>query len=150
MLTDFLLAALHHLLFFGLILMLAVQSTVLRGPLDASALQRLGRIDAAYGLTAVLLLVAGTLRIVFGLKGWDFYAHNPWFHAKLGAFLLAALLSAVPTVHILRWRRAHRRDPAVLPGPADAARLRPWIGIQYALLAVILVCPAGMARHGGL
>lgn len=150
MLTDFLLAALHHLLFFGLIAMLAAESSVLRGPLDANALQRLGRIDAAYGLVAGLLLIAGGLRIAYGLKGWEFYAHNPWFHAKLGAFLLAALISVVPTLRILRWRRACRLDPSALPGPADAARLRPWIGAQFALLAVILLCAAGMARHGGL
>ena len=150
MLRDFLLASLHHLLFFGLIAMLAAESALLKRGVDRAAIVRLSRLDAAYGLTAGLILAAGLLRILYGLKGWDFYAHNPWFHAKLGAFLLAALLSLVPTVRFMRWRRRLRADPSFLPSPEDADCLRPWLLAQVALIAVILVCAAGMARHGGL
>ena len=63
MLTDLILAALHHLLVFGLVSMLVAQSVLLRGPMSRGALSRLGSIDRGYGITALLLLVVGTLRV---------------------------------------------------------------------------------------
>ena len=150
MFRDFLLASAHHLLFFGLIAMLVAESALLSRPLDAATIRRLTGIDLGYGLTAVLLLAVGLARVFHGLKGSDFYLHNPWFHAKLGAFLLAALVSLWPTVAFLRWRRALRVDPAWRPDPAQAARLRGLVRIELVLVAVILVCAAAVPRYGAL
>ncbi|KRA74722.1 hypothetical protein ASD78_10355 [Lysobacter sp. Root667] len=149
MLTDLLLAALHHLLVFALIAMLVAESTLLRGPLDAAALQRLARIDAGYGMAAGFLLVAGLLRVFYGAKGSDFYLHNPWFHAKLGAYVLIGLLSLLPTLRFLRWRKALSANPAFLPEPADVARQRGVVRFELILIAAILVLAAAMARYGG-
>ena len=150
MFRDFLFASAHHLLFFGLIAMLVAQSVLLSRPLDGLAIQRLAGIDRGYGVTAVLLLVVGLVRVFHGLKGSDFYLHNPSFHAKLGAFLLAAVVSIWPTIAFLRWRRALRADPAWRPDPAQATRLRRLIRVELALVAVILVCAAAVPRYGGL
>ena len=150
MLTDFLLASLHHLLLFGLIAMLALQSALLSRPVDASAMQRLAGIDRGYGLTAVLLLLAGGARLFNGIKGSEFYFQNPWFHAKFGLFVLVAALSLWPTLAFLRWRRQLRADAAWSPAPAQIARLRLIVRLEFALIALIFVCAAGMARYGGL
>jgi putative membrane protein len=150
MLEDFLLASLHHLLAFGLAAMLVSESVLLSRPLDAASLKRLAGVDAGYGATAGLLLAVGLWRVFGGIKGADFYLHNPWFHAKLGAFVLAALLSLWPTLRFLKWRKALKADPSYLPAPAEAAGLRRIVRIELALVAVILVCAAGMARYGGL
>ncbi|MEG3789153.1 DUF2214 family protein [Lysobacter sp. CCNWLW3] len=149
MLTDLLLAAFHHLLVFALIAMLVAESTLLRGPLDAAALNRVARIDAGYGAAAGLLLVAGLLRVFYGAKGSDFYMHNPWFHAKLGAYVLIGLLSLLPTLRFLRWRKALSANPAFLPEAADVARQRGVIRFELILIAAILVLAAAMARYGG-
>ena len=85
MLTDLLLAATHHLLVFALVAMLVAESLLLRGPMDTATLNRLAKLDGGYGASAGLLLLVGIARVAFGLKGHDFYLHNPWFHAKLGA-----------------------------------------------------------------
>ncbi|WP_340648738.1 DUF2214 family protein [Pseudoxanthomonas winnipegensis] len=134
---DFALAALHHLLLFGLIAMLVAESVLLSRPLDAAGVGRLLRLDRGYGLTAGLLLGAGLWRVFGGIKGADFYLHNPWFHAKLGCF-------------VLRWRRALTGDAAFLPSPAETARVRGAIRFQLGLIALIFVLAAGMARYGGL
>src|SRR5262245_764758 len=118
MLTDLLLAATHHLLVFALIAMLVAESVLLRGPIAAAVLRRLAGLDAGYGTSAVLLLIVGVLRVIFGVKGHDFYDHNPWFQAKFSAFILVALLSILPTLRFLRWRKALKADPNFLP-PAD-------------------------------
>lgn len=150
MLIDFVLAALHHVLVFALVAMLVSQSVLLHGPLDASTLRRIARLDAGYGACAAMLLVAGLLRIGFGIKGHDFYLHNPWFHAKLGAFVLVGLLSILPTLNFARWRKAVRADPAFLPAPAQVGRARGIIRFELALIGAIFVLAAAMARFGGL
>jgi putative membrane protein len=149
MLPDLTLAALHHLLIFGLVAMLASESTLLRGPVDTATVRHLAGIDRGYGLTAVLLLIVGMLRIFHGIKGEDFYFHNPWFHAKLSAYLLAAVISILPTIRFLRWRRALRADPGFMPDAAEVSSLRKFIRAQLALIAAIFVLAAAMARYGG-
>lgn len=150
MLKDFLLASAHHLLAFGLVSMLVTQSALLSRTIDGPTLRRLSGVDCGLGMVATLLLVVGLARVFHGIKGAEFYLHNPWFHAKVGAFALAALLSLLPTVRMLRWRKAFKADPAFVPPPADIAKLRGIVRIELALVAVILVAAAGMARHGGL
>ena len=150
MLTDFILASLHHLLIFGLIAMLVAESVLLRGTLDRAALQRLAGVDMGYGICAMALIAVGIGRVAFGIKGYDFYLHNPWFHAKIGAYVLAGLLSILPTLNFARWRKAVRADPAFLPANAEVCRARRVIRFELMLIGVIFVFAAAMARHGGL
>ena len=89
-------------------------------------------------------------RVVYGVKGPDFYLHNPWFHAKMSAFVLTGLLSILPTVRFLRWRKALATNPHYLPDATEVARLRGIVRFELILLAAIFVLAAGMARHGGL
>ena len=149
MTTDLLLAALHHLLVFGLVAMLVAEAVVLRGNVDATTVRRLAGMDTGYGATAVLLLGVGTLRVIYGLKGWDFYLHNPWFHAKVGLYVLTGLLSALPTFNFLRWRRALRADPAFVPDARALARARGVVRLELIAVAAIFVLAAAMARYGG-
>ncbi|MFC3549689.1 DUF2214 family protein [Lysobacter cavernae] len=150
MMTDFLLASVHHLLVYALIAMLVAESVLLRGTVDRITLQRLAGVDLGYGLCAMALIVAGIARVVFGVKGYDFYLHNPWFHAKLGAFVLVGLLSILPTVRFLRWRKALAANPAHLPDATEVAKLRGIVRFELILIAAIFVFAAAMARHGGL
>ncbi len=149
MLTDLVLAAFHHLLVFGLVSMLVAQSVLLRGGMSGEVLARLGSIDRCYGVTALLLLVAGALRVFHGVKGEEFYLHNPWFHAKIGAFVLVGLVSVWPTLRFVRWRKALAADAAFLPGEGEVARLRRIVRFELGLVAVIFACAAAMARYGG-
>ena len=144
MATDLGLAALHHLLVFGLAAMLVAEAVLLRGPLTADAIPRLAKLDGGYGLCAGLLLVVGLARVFLGVKGEDFYLHNPWFHAKVGTFVLVGLLSILPTIRYARWKKAK-----VAPDAAALARTRTILRIELVGLAVIFVLAAAMARYGG-
>ena len=149
MATDLALAALHHLLVFALTAMLVSQAVLLRGELRADTVGRLAKLDAGYGLTAGLLLAVGVCRAFFGIKGADFYLHNPWFHAKVGAFVLVGLLSILPTVRYARWRKAQKAQPGLVPDAAALASTRTILRIELVGLAVIFVLAAAMARYGG-
>jgi putative membrane protein len=149
MLTDLLLASLHHLLFFGLIAMLVSEASLLRGAIDNAVVQRLAKLDAGYGMTAGLLLAVGIGRVFYGIKGYDFYLHNPWFHAKIGCFVLVGLLSILPTLRFVRWRKALRADDGFVPPAAEVAAMARIIRFELVLVAAILVFAAMMARYGG-
>jgi len=149
MLTDFTLASLHHLLVYALVAMLVAEAVLLRGGVDRSTLQRLAGIDRGYGICAMLLIVVGICRIIYGVKGHDFYLHNPWFHAKMATFALVFAFSIRPTVVFLRWRKTLRDNANFVPDPAHVQQLARLVRIELVLVAPILVFAAMMARHGG-
>ena len=143
------LAIVHHLLVFALTLMLATQLALTRPGLGSEQVQRLGRLDAGYGATAGLILLAEVLRVWLGPKGADYYLANPWFWAKMAAFAGLGLLSIAPTQTFLRWRRDLQADPAALPCSSAASGVRRYLLAELALLLLIPVFAALMARYQG-
>lgn len=142
--TDLILAILHHIAVFGLVAALAMEGVMLRAPAIDPA--RLVRLDAVFGMTAVLAVAVGVCRVVWGGKGWAFYEANPFFWAKIGLFAVIGLISILPTVAFFRWRKAAAGDPTFTP-PADAVkRARLWVGLEALLLVPLLACAAAMAR----
>ena len=149
MLTDLFLAILHHLAIVSLIAMLAFESALLRPGITALNLSRVTRVDAGYGMTAGLVIVIGVCRVIWGIKGADFYLSNPWFWAKMASFAGIGLLSIPPTLALLEWRKQSRSDPAFLPADADIKRLRGFIQAEVGLLLLVVTFAAMMARYGG-
>lgn len=111
-----------------------------RGPL-----RLLGRVDRVYGLTAGLVLVTGGLRATVGDKGLDYYLGNWGFHAAVGLFVLAALISLVPTVRFLRWNRLAEVSGA-LPDLRAWDATRRLVHLQLGLIALILLFMTLTAR----
>jgi putative membrane protein len=93
-------------------------------------------------------LLAGIARVLWGIKGPAFYADNPVFWLKLGLFVLIGLISVIPTLGYLRWRREARAD-GTLPGRAEVARLRRWVAVQVPLFAGLPLLAVLMARGVG-
>jgi putative membrane protein len=143
---DFTLAAIHHVLVFGLFAILAVEIVYARPGLDGATLKRLGRIDALYGALATLVIIVGFARAIWGLKGWDYYVGNALFWIKVGLFLGVGALSAVPTINFLKWNGRHRADPAYLPPDAEVRANRKWLHMETTLLILIPVVAAALAR----
>jgi putative membrane protein len=141
------LAILHHLLVFGLAIMLAKQLACLRG--DNVPVKRLAALDGGYGAVAVLVLLAGIARVVWGDKGWVFYQANPFFWAKLATFATIGLLSISPTIAFVRWSRAFKADTAFQPSPIAVKRVAGWVRIEVLLLFPLVAFAAAMARWTG-
>jgi putative membrane protein len=148
MLTDLILAVLHHLVIVTLIVLLAVEFSLLRPGLSSADLRRAANVDAAYGAVAGLVIVVGICRVIWGAKGPGFYLSNPWFWAKMASFAAIGLLSIPPTLALLKWRKAMKKDVVFLPPPAEVARLRRFLHAEVALLALVVGFAAAMARYG--
>jgi putative membrane protein len=147
--NDTVLAVIHHLLVFGLTIMLATQLALARSELGPSDVRRLSGVDAGYGATAGLILVVGLVRVWFGAKGADYYLANPWFWAKMASFAGVGLLSIPPTLTFIRWRRAQKAEDAALPCSAAIAKVQRYLRAEVLLLLLVPVFAALMARHQG-
>jgi putative membrane protein len=150
MALDALLASLHHICVFGLFVILAAEMVLVRPGMSAQTVMRVARIDGLYGILAGLVLVVGALRVFYGAKGASFYTHNPMFWTKIGLFVLIGLLSIPPTLNYIRWRKALRDNPNALPGPDAIQATRKLIHIEFALLFLLPILAAMMARGIGL
>ena len=148
MIADLTLAIAHHVLVFGLAVMMATELARLRPGLAGSDVARLARLDAGYGGTAGLIIVIGVLRVIYGVKGYAYYLHNPWFWGKMATFAVIGLLSIPPTIAFLRWRKAQALEAGFAPPDSEIARLRRFLVYQMALLVLVVALAATMARLG--
>lgn len=146
MFTDLVLAILHHLLVFALAAVLAVEFALMRAGLSGRNLTILAHVDRMYGLTAVAVIVVGVGRVVYGLKGWEYYVGNHAFWAKMAAFSAVGLLSIRPTMRILAWSRAG--EGYVVPD-GEIAAARRFLRAELVVFALIPVLAAMMARDVG-
>ena len=150
MLLDWALASVHHLAIFTLAAILAFELALTARDLDASAVLRLARVDAWYGVAAAVVLVVGIARVIFGLKGSAYYMANAFFWTKMGLFAAVGLVSVAPTLRYLVWRRAARADPEFRPDDASVRSVRRALWAEVVLFAGLPLCAAAMARGFGV
>jgi putative membrane protein len=142
------LAWLHFLFAFVLVGAIVAELFILRLPIDARAARLLLRVDLFYGLSAVLIIIVGVSRVIWGAKGWDYYQDQPFFWAKIGAFALIGLISIAPTRTFMRWVKQGGGDGGVVP-PADVSRARRLVMIETMLVGLLLLFASLMARGIG-
>src|SRR4051794_6910321 len=99
-------AFLHHLAAFTLVAAVALEFVLLKGELTLWSARRLQVADLVLGISATILLLVGLARVFWLEKGAAYYFHNHAFLTKFALFVFVALLSIVPTVEFLSWRRA--------------------------------------------
>ncbi|MGM3275744.1 DUF2214 family protein [Ralstonia sp. 24A2] len=147
---DALLAYLHYISIFTMIVFLTAEAVVLRPAMTPEIRQRLARYDAVFGFAALAVLITGLLRVFYGAKGYAFYVHNPVFHVKVGLFILVGLLSIKPTITILRWNKQGKTLPDFVPTPSEIATTRRWVMIESHLIIFIPLAAVLMARGIGM
>jgi putative membrane protein len=149
MTSTVLLAFLHHAAAFVVVAVLTAELVLLKGELTAVAARSVLRMDAAYGIAALVLLVVGFLRVFFTEKGSAYYFHSAPFIAKISLFAIVGLLSIYPTLQFLRWRPTLRAGRVPALDAAVRTRVRMLVHVELTLLFVIMLCAALMARGFG-
>jgi putative membrane protein len=141
-------AFLHHLAAFTLVAALAVEFVLIRQELTLATARRLIAVDGIFGASAGVLLVVGLLRVFYFEKGYLYYASSHAFWGKLGLFIVVGLISIVPTVEFLRWRKpvqAGKMPPVTEQKLGTLRRIIHW---ELAGIVLILLFAAMMARGG--
>jgi putative membrane protein len=146
---DTALSLLHFTFAFVLAGALSAEAFVMRLPVDGGVARLLLRIDLFYGASAVGVILAGLSRALFGAKGWEYYAAQPFFWAKIATLALIGLLSIVPTLAFFRWVKAVRADATSVIAESEVKRVRSLVMIELHGLVLVLAFAALMARGIG-
>jgi putative membrane protein len=141
---DLFLATSHHLLVFSLFGVLFTELVLVAYGMDRKTVARVASLDLWYGVLAALIIVVGFSRAIFAAKGWEYYAHNAFFWAKIGTFLAIGLLSVSPTLAYIKWRRSN-----IQPTYEHIRSIRRFLWIELALFALLPLFAAAMARGYG-
>jgi putative membrane protein len=140
-------AFLHHAAAFTLVAALAVEFVLIRDPPSLGSARKMQIADMVFGIAAGVLLVVGFVRVTYLEKGAFYYFHSWTFIAKLALFVAIGLVSIIPTIEFLSWRKAVREGHAPL---VTARKLRSIIHLELAGVVVILLMAAMMAKGVGL
>jgi putative membrane protein len=141
-------AFLHHLCAFTLVAAVAIEFALIRGELTLSSARRLQVTDLVLGIAAGALFVIGLLRVFLFEKGAAYYFHSHAFLLKFALFILVGLLSIIPTMEFLSWRRAINAGQVPVMNPKQRQRVITVIHSELTAIVIILLCAAIMARGG--
>jgi putative membrane protein len=149
MTLEALLAYFHFLAILTLVVFIASEAALCRPEwMNPNLVDRLATVDRIYGIAAGAVLVTGLLRVFLGVKGSGWYWGNWLLHVKIGLFLLAALISIVPTLRFARWRKALRASGA-LPAPEEVRKVRKLVMLQAHIIPIIPLAAVFLARGFG-
>ena len=144
-------AFLHHVAAFTLFAALVVELILIREQLTVGTARRLQVADMVFGISAGVLLAVGLLRVFYFEKGATYYFHTWTFMAKLTLFVIIGLVSIVPTLEFLSWRKAAVRQGQVPSVSAQRLRsLRSIIHLELVGVVLIILMAALMAKGIGL
>jgi putative membrane protein len=149
LLHDAGLAWLHFVFAFILVGAICAELFILRLPIDSGVARLLLRVDLFYGASAVLLILIGVSRVIWGAKGWEYYQAQPFFWAKMAMFAIIGIISIAPTRAFMRWAKAFGADAAFTPLEAQVKGLRRYVMIEVHLVALLLLFASLMARGIG-
>jgi len=149
MLIAALIAFGHFVSFFALAAALVLELTLIVESPSIEIAKRIQRADRIIGLSAISVLVFGFLRVIYFEKGSEYYFANTFFQIKLGLFIVAALISLVPTLQFLRWNRELNQGIAPVLTGATVKRLKRIIHWELVLMGGIMLCASLMAKGFG-
>jgi putative membrane protein len=139
-------AFIHHAAAFLVVAALMVELVVLKSELTPTSARSVLRMDAVYGIAALVLLVAGFTRVFYTEKGSAYYFDSGAFLLKLALFIVVGLLSVYPTIKFMGWRKALREGRVPELDANTRRRVRMLIHIELTLLFVIMLMAIMMAR----
>jgi putative membrane protein len=143
------LAFLHHAAAFVIVAVLTAELVLLKSELTLVSARSALRMDAAYGIAALALLVIGFLRVFYTEKGAAYYFHSGTFLTKIALFAIVGLLSIYPTRQFLRWREPLREGRVPELGVDVRRKIRMLVHVELTLLFAIMLFAVLMARGIG-
>jgi putative membrane protein len=140
----------HFVAFFALSAALVLELALINESLSVETAKRIQRADRVVGMAAILVLVFGFLRVIYFEKGSEYYFANTFFQIKLGLFVVAALISLIPTLQFVRWNNELKQGIAPDLTSTSATRLKRIIHWELVLIGGIMLCASLMAKGFGV
>jgi putative membrane protein len=143
-------AFLHHIAAFTLFAALVLELVLVREPPTLATARRLQVADMVFGIAAGVVLIVGFLRVFHFEKGAYYYFHTWTFMTKLSLFIVVGLISIIPTLEFLSWRKAVKQGQAPTVSASKLRRLRAIIHLELVGIVIIILMAALMAKGVGL
>jgi putative membrane protein len=140
----------HFFAFFAITGALVLELVLIRESLSVETARRIQRADRVLGMSAMLLLIFGFLRIFYFEKGADYYFANSFFQIKLVLFFAVGIISAYPTMQFFRWSQQLNQNEAIELTTATVKRLKKIIHWELVLIVGIIFCASMMAKGFGV
>lgn len=132
-------ASLHLVAVLAVVVFLTSVTALCRAELmSAAVVRRLARMDTIYWCAVLALLITGVVRVVWGIKGTEWYVSQPLSHWKALLFVVMVALSVWPSMEIRRWLQTLNASGA-LPASQAVAAARKWLMAAAHLIPVIAV-----------
>jgi putative membrane protein len=144
---DAILAWFHFMAIIALASTIFAEAFFYQRALAVATLQRLQRVDIAYGIIAGIVVITGALRVIYSPKTPAFYLHDVIFWTKMALFLTVGLVSIAPTMHFIRLGRVTPVEGIVAVEQRTYATMRRLLVLEVVLLLFIPLCATLMA-HG--
>jgi putative membrane protein len=133
----------HFVSIFAIVGSLTSEHLLLKKELSRGEIGRIARIDAVYGMAALMLLAAGLTLWLSGVgKPTVYYSKNWIFHTKITCFLAVGLLSIYPTIFFIKNRKGNEQEIVAVPKRIF------WMLRFELLLLFIIPLLAGLMAHG--
>lgn len=142
-------AFLHHVAAFTVFACAVLSLVLLQLKFDLRVAKQLQHTDMVNGISATLVLLIGMIRIFHTEKGADYYFHNVPFLAKLTLYGLASILSIVPTLEILRWKKTLKQEQLPVLSDWKVGQLRAVAVGQVLCILGMMFCASLAARGIG-
>ena len=135
---------LHFVAIFGVVSSLVAEHLLLQQQMSRKELARIYKIDAVYGVSALLVLAVG-LCLWFAVgKPASFYTSNGIFHLKLTLFIIMGLISIIPTRYFMKNRKGDPEEVVSVP-----KRIVMYVRIELLILFLIPLLAVIMAQGVG-
>jgi putative membrane protein len=145
MTPEILVRYIHFISIFALVSTVVAEHLLLKKEMTRAEISRVSRIDAVYGLAAILVVTAGLILWFSGIgKPSVYYSRNWIFHLKVTMVVLVGLLSIYPTVFFIKNRKGNPSDLIIIPSAIFML-----IRIELLLLLLTPLLAALMARGVG-
>lgn len=116
MTLEIVLRYIHFISIFIIVGTLVSEHLLLKKELTRKEITKLAKIDALYGLAAIILLAVGLTLWLGGVgKPAVYYSKNWIFHTKITLFAIVGLLSIYPTVFFIKNRKGIQTDKIQIP-----------------------------------
>jgi putative membrane protein len=124
---------------------LVLEHMLIKPKMSPAEVGKVAIVDAVYGASATIVLIAGLVLWFFVGKGSDFYTSNPVFHTKVAIFVLAALLSIYPTIFFIKNRKSTLQAVSIPKSIVLIVRLELLMVLLLPLFAVLMAQGYGLA-----
>ncbi len=149
MLYSALFAYLHYASIIALAGSLILELFVYHKDINEKELKMLQKADTLYGVMAISVVATGLIRSFYFEKGSEYYYSNPIFLLKFGLFLVIGILSIYPTVWFIRWGKQLKQENDFAITSKQHSYIKNILKIEVALLFIMPLLAALMARGYG-